>query len=162
MPSEAAIATFLDELYDAAIFPERWPDAVAGFRTLLMDDIGNVVSHMNVIDLATGTPSHNLICGADPELVRQGTDYYFQQDIWVEASYQRATQALRQGQQSLALFSNEITDPEHFKSTEFYQDFLGRFGVVDMMCTASLVDQSKMLSLVVNPVHSRPLERRDK
>ena len=54
MPSEAAVSTFLDELFDAAIFPQRWPDAVAGFRNLLNEDVGNVITHLTVIDTAAG------------------------------------------------------------------------------------------------------------
>ena len=162
MASEAAVATFLDELYDAAIFPERWLNAVEGFRNLLKGDIGNIVSHMNVVDLKTGIPSHNMISGADPELVRQGTEYYFYQDAYVDASLRRVSQAARQGEESLILFAPEILETRTLHATEFYQDFLRRFRVNDMMCTASIVHQEKMFTLVANPIDCRPFEMRDK
>jgi len=162
MASEAAVATFLDELYDAAVFPERWPDVVEGFRNLLKGEVGNTVSHMNVIDLTTGIPSHNMISGADPELVKQGTDYYFYQDQYVDASLRRAKLASRRGEDSLVLFSPEILDTRALHATEFYQDFLRRFRVNDMICTASIVDQTRMFTLVANPIDCRPFEMRDK
>jgi DNA-binding CsgD family transcriptional regulator len=162
MASEAAVATFLDELYDAAIFPERWPDVVEGYRRLLNPVVGNVSTHMNVVDLVTGVPSHNWIGGVDPELIRQGVEYYFQQDKWVDACFQSASRAVRQGEKSLILCSQEILEPGELQATEFYQDFLQQFQVVDMMCAASIIDQTKMFTLVANPIDSRPFETRDK
>ena len=97
MASEAAVATFLDELYDAAVFPDRWPDVVEGYRRLMNPVVGNVSTHMNVVDLVTGIPSHNWIGGVDPELIRQGVEYYFQQDKWVDACFRSAGRAVRQG-----------------------------------------------------------------
>jgi DNA-binding CsgD family transcriptional regulator len=162
MASEAAVATFLDELYDAAVFPERWPDVVEGYRRLLSPEVGNVSTHMNVVDLVTGIPSHNWIGGVDPELIRQGVEYYFQQDKWVDACFRSAARAARQGEDSLILCSQEILEPGELQATEFYQDFLQPFQVVDMMCAASIIDQTKMFTLVANPIDSRPFEMRDK
>lgn len=162
MASEAAVAAFLDDLFDAAIFPERWPDAVEGFRRLMNGVVGNVSSHLNVVDLETGLPSHNWISGVDPELVKRGTEYYFKQDKWVDASFQRVRQGMRQGEDSLVICSSELLQPGELQSTEFYQDFLRPFDVVDMMCATSVVGQTKMLSLVANPIDARPFDMRDK
>jgi len=160
--SDAAVAAFLDDLFDAAIFPERWPDAVEGFRRLMNGVVGNVSSHLNVINLDTGLPSHNWISGVDPELVKRGTEYYFQQDKWVDASFQRVRQGLRQGEDKFVIFSSELLQPGELQSTEFYQDFLRPFDVIDMMCATSVVGQSKMFSLVANPIDSRPFDSQDK
>lgn len=162
MASEAAVATFLDELYDAVLFPERWPDAVEGFRTLLMGDVGNVVSHMTAIDLSTGSLSHNMVSGADPDMVQQGARYFLHEDLYAYAGYQRAMEVFRQGQDRLTLVSPEIIESDELRSTDYFNDFLQKFHITGMMCTASLVDQSKVFTLVANPIDSRPFEMRDK
>jgi DNA-binding CsgD family transcriptional regulator len=154
MVSEAAVATFLDELYDAAIFPERWQNAVEGFRTLLKDDVGGLISHLTVIDMATGVPSHNMISGADPDLVKQGNEYYFRQDVYAHAGYLKFMEAHRQGEERLVLLSPEIVDQRELQATEYYQDFLRTFGLTDMVCASSIVGHSKILNLVANPIHS--------
>lgn len=162
MASEAAVSTFLDTLYGAAIAPGQWPSAVNSFRDLLRDDIGNVMTHLVLIDTANGTPSHNLISGADPELIELGAKYYFEKDTWAHAGREKFMEAFRRGEDRLVVVSDELIAREDLERTEFQNDFLKRFGLTDMMCATSIVDQSRILNLVANPIESRKFEQSDK
>jgi DNA-binding CsgD family transcriptional regulator len=162
MPSDAAVSTFLDELYDAAIFPQRWPDAVAGFRNLLNEDVGNVITHLTVVDAAAGSHSHNMVSGADSDMISQGNKYYLDQDLYAIAGYRKIKEMMRKGEERLVLVSPEALEPRDLLSTEYYHDFLRPYGLTDMMCAVSFVDQSKLFTLVANPIHSRTFEQQDK
>lgn len=162
MPSATTVNGFLDKVYTAAAVPELWPDAVDEFRLLLRQEVGEVMSHLTVIDLETGLPSHNMISGADPELIREGQSYYFRQDTWASAGSHRFAAAARNGEQNLVIVSPEIIERGALESTEFYQDFLRRFGLTDMICATSIIDRRTVASLVANPIHSRRFEQGDK
>lgn len=162
MPTEASVASFLDKLYDAAVMPDAWPNAVREFGSLMAGEVGNVMSHMTVLDIQSGQVSHNMIFGADPELVRQGTAYYFQKDVHAAAGSRHFMEALRQGQTRVALVSSEMIPADELLATEYYQDFLRPFGVNDMLCASALVGETRIVNMVANPLGTRQFERRDK
>jgi DNA-binding CsgD family transcriptional regulator len=161
MPSEAAVGAFLDELYSAAIFPQRWTDVVSGFRDLWKDDFGEILTHMTLIDLEAGRTDHSIICGADPELVRLGSEHYFSQDIYVQAGHSKFMEAVRGGKEQLVIVSDELIPRRDLESTEFYNDFLRPFRVTDMLGATSVVGPNKLINLVVNPIDSRPVSDAD-
>lgn len=162
MPTEASVGSFLDRLYDAAVMPGGWPDAVREFGHLMAGEVGNVMSHMTVLDIQSGQVSHNMIFGADPELVRQGTAYYFRKDVHAAAGEKHFLEALRQGQTRVALVSSEMIPADELHETEYYQDFLRPFGVNDMLCASALVGGTRIVNMVANPLGTRQFERGDK
>lgn len=162
MPSELAVGTFLDELYSAAIDPQRWTDAVSGFRNMWREDFGEVLTHMTLIDLEEGRTDHSIICGADPDLVRLGSEHYFRQDIYAQQGHARFVNAARSGRRQLVLLSDEIIPRRELEATEFYNDFLRPFGISDMLGATSIVAPNKLINLVVNPIGSRLASQADR
>lgn len=158
MRRDVLVSGFLDDIYAAAVFPERWSEAVGSYAAVM----GRNYAHLNVIDLVTGEVRHNLMHGGDPDMLRIGMDYYFKFDAFAIAARDTMRDAFLAGSRSKVLLSHEVIDPRDLERTEYYADFLRHWGTNDMLSATSIVDRRTALSLVTNPTDFRKFEEHDK
>lgn len=69
MGRDAVEIEFLDVLYEAAAFPERWP-RVLELYSLLLDA---PIAHLHIIDIQTGAVRHSVQHGMDQVLATSAT-----------------------------------------------------------------------------------------
>ena len=162
MYTDASVSAFLDRLYDAAVMPGGWPDAVHAFGDLMAEGRGRVMSHMTVTDIQSGAVLRNVIVGAPADLVRKGREYYFSKDVFAEIRYRNFKEAVRRGQTGAVLQSSEALTDRDLHETEFYQDFLRPFSVNDMLSASTLVGGSRIVNFVANPIGTRTFQQEDR
>ena len=155
MRLDEKVHAFLDNIYGAAVFPEQWPETLRSYSALFDQEI----AHLTLVDIASSKVSYNLWQGTDPELLRMGYQRFFDIDEFAVVGRAKMFAELRRNNRDIVIVASELMEPSHLESTEYYQDFLKRFRVNDMVCATTLTDNSKLLNLVCNNSNFRRFDR---
>jgi DNA-binding CsgD family transcriptional regulator/PAS domain-containing protein len=99
-------------IYEAALEPAKWPDALGR----LADEFGAQSAAAFVVDVSIAEVGFIAVSGLDPRLIDDYIAYYAQVDPWNEYLGRRASGG--------PIVSQTVMDDQAFERTEFYNDFL--------------------------------------
>ena len=72
MPVEQTLSRIIELIYDAALEPERWRDALAASSAFVRCDVGTLYSH----DTRLGQATFHRLCGLSPYYEKQYLEEY--------------------------------------------------------------------------------------
>lgn len=151
-------SAFLDAVYQAAAFPEQWPEAVRLYGLLLDAPI----AHLHIVDIPTGEVRHSVQHGMDQELIRLGNERYFHIDPFVSGGRDYVVAGLKRGVSEFVLTADDVIHQTAYLETEYYRDFTRKWGVVDMAATTSVIGGAALVNLVANQMDGRRFRPEDK
>lgn len=140
MIDDDAVSELIGRAYDTVADPGAWGVLLDALRTTL----GGAESIFVVTDKATGTSSIGGT-GAEGSAWRDYEAYYHQRDIWMQAS-----SGLPNGR---TFTGDDIVEREVLLSSEFYNDFLRRYDLNDILAciTVNTEDHLGFVSVYRSP-----------
>jgi DNA-binding CsgD family transcriptional regulator len=133
----------LTSIYDAALDPHLWPQALRELAAATGGDKGAIVMHD--FRAAHGSIAVNL--EIDPSWQRRYDDYYCTKNVWASESVKRPP--------GLAFTSEELVCSQDLVKTEFYNDFLQPQGVFFQLAAGLFKDERVAGGIAITRPRSR-------
>ena len=121
MSRQQAAADVVSGIYEAALEPAKWPQALGH----LAEEFGAQSAAAFVVDVSVAEVGFIAVSGLDPRALDDYVAHYAQIDPWNEYLGKHAS-----GQ---PIVSQAVMDDRAFERTEFYGDFLRRYGIFHAM-----------------------------
>jgi DNA-binding CsgD family transcriptional regulator len=118
---QQAAADVVSGIYEAALEPAKWPQALGR----LAEEFGAQSAAAFVVDVSIAEVGFIAVSGLDPRALDDYVAHYAQIDPWNEYLGKRPS-----GQ---PVVSQAVMDDRAFERTEFYGDFLRRYGIFHAM-----------------------------
>jgi DNA-binding CsgD family transcriptional regulator len=118
---QQAAADVVSGIYEAALEPAKWPQALGH----LAEEFGAQSAAAFVVDVSVAEVGFIAVSGLDPRALDDYVAHYAQIDPWNEYLGKRPS-----GQ---PIVSQAVMDDRAFERTEFYGDFLRRYGIFHAM-----------------------------
>jgi DNA-binding CsgD family transcriptional regulator/PAS domain-containing protein len=141
MRTREATADVIGGIYDAALEPARWPDALGRMAAHAEAESAAAI----VVDLSGAAVGFMAVAGADPRALDDYAAHYARSDPW--------TAFLGNRPAGRAIVSQTVMDDAAFERTEFYNDFLRRHGLFHAM--GGFVVRSGSLAFLTGVLRSR-------
>jgi len=141
MRTREATADVIGGIYDAALEPARWPDALGRMAAHAEAESAAAI----VVDLSGAAVGFMAVAGADPRALDDYAARYARIDPW--------TAFLGSRPAGRAIASQTVMDDAAFERTEFYNDFLRRYGLFHAM--GGFVVRSGSLAFLTGVLRSR-------
>lgn len=119
MPDDALFARVTNDIYDAALEPERWSAALEGVRHLLQA----TAAHLLYQDHRGGDGLIAVNSGLDPDMLRAYTEHYHALDPWAKAVTPETVVPGR------AVLGQSLVPHARLVRTEFYNELARPHGV---------------------------------
>ncbi len=121
MSRQYAAADVVSGIYEAALEPTKWPDALGR----LAEEFGAQSAAAFVVDISIAEVGFIAVSGLDPRAIDDYVAHYAQIDPWNEY--------LGKCPSGRPIVSQAVMDDRAFERTEFYGDFLRRYGIFHAM-----------------------------
>src|SRR5262245_25476970 len=121
MSRQQAAADVVSGIYEAALEPAKWPQALGQ----LAEEFGAPSAAAFVVDVDIAEVGFIAVSGLDPCAIDDYVAHYAQIDPWNEY--------LRKNPGGRPIVSQMVMDDRAFERTEFYRDFLHRYGIFHAM-----------------------------
>jgi DNA-binding CsgD family transcriptional regulator len=118
---QQAAADVISGIYEAALEPGKWPEALGH----LAEEFGAQSAAAFVVDISIAEVGFIAVSGLDPRALDDYVAHYAQIDPWNDYLGKRPS-----GQ---PVVSQAVMDDRAFERTEFYGDFLRRYGIFHAM-----------------------------
>ena len=141
MRTREAAADVIGGIYEAALEPARWPEALGRMAAHAEAESAAAI----VVDLSAAAVGFMAVAGADPRALDDYAAHYARLDPW--SAFLGGRPAGR------AIVSQTVMDDAAFERTEFYSDFLRRYGLFHAM--GGFVVRSGSLAFLAGVLRAR-------
>lgn len=121
MDRQQAAADVVSGIYEAALEPAKWPEALRR----MAEELGAQSAAAFVVDVSIAEVGFIAVSGLDPRALDDYVAHYAQIDPWNEY--------LGKHPSGRVIVSQTVMDDRSFERTEFYDDFLRRYDIFHAM-----------------------------